>query len=148
MTYILIVAAAVVWGAIVLKVFNAAKDNSPEVKPTKSRAVAATLTDTLCLDYEDPFVRRRSAPQPQTPRKTLAIIRKEIAPPAKKEVLKIKYIARISSRGKEFSIIDFPKEQAMMACGDTLHGIKLLQIYEDSIIVEKNGFTHTIKLNK
>ena len=152
--YILLPLTAIIWGMIVYRIFfdtNAQEESSLFVqnKSTQNRAVAPPDTFELLLNYPDPFLKHERRVIPNT---DVSTTKKEAEPKPQKpaEVVNwpaIKYggLVRQVNQENELAIVTINGSSQLMKTGETVNDIKLIKIYNDSIIVSFQTQKRTIK---
>lgn len=142
--------ALVVWGMIIYKIFfwtNAPQELIAFVPNTPVKKSTVTLSDTfeLKLNYPDPFLKnekRRFSTNVQTTKKTTATNPKKPAETVNFPALK--YNGLIKKQENELAIITINGSSHFMKTGETANEVKLIRIYNDSIIVSFQNKKRTI----
>jgi hypothetical protein len=154
-TYVLAVAAVILWGLILYRVFSPAAGDDDEALPSMVRQIHkepyndyAILKDTtrLLLNYKDPFA---SSEQADTPKFTDKKIMKGLAPADNAfnwSFIKYSgYIHNASSR-KLVAVVSINGKTSMLAEGETADQVKLIRNLQDSIKVAFGGRITYIKM--
>lgn len=149
-TYILLTVVISVWGTIVWKVFS----NKPSKIETRVAAVQMSpiieQTDTLCLDYPDPFLKSMVNKTVEKPKKTVQTVQpaKPVKPEPPKKPVKhnLKYVGTITKKGVRFCLAEINGSLNTMKEREEIDGYELINIYGDSIRFSKDGEHLTIKL--
>ena len=151
--YVLLPLTLIIWGMIVYKIFfntDTQEESSSFVqsKRVKNSAVTSTDTFTLLLNYTDPFLKQERRVTPNngsTTKKTT-----EPKPQKNTEVLNwpiVKYggLVKQVNKENELAIVSINGSSTFMKTGETVNDIKLIRIYNDSIIVSFQTQKRTIK---
>ena len=144
-TYLLLAAVVAVWGVVAWRIFAPAKHDTPAIRPTASVPFASpAISDTLRLDYPDPFLRGATAPRPAS-RPTVRPL-----PPVKKSVLQrdrtpIVHLAAVTAGGQTLHILMIGEVQYELRPGDAAGGWRLAGSDRGSLYLEREGVTYGVK---
>ncbi len=160
-TYILLPLALFIWGIIIYKIFfyKDTQENNvfvPRVGNVKEQSRLKLDTFALQLNYQDPFLKNvgRTATVYNRGENNQSAVKKtkEPAKPAKKEVetvvfpaLKYEGIVKHISQGKALVIVNVDGKSTFVQTGETFNNIKLVEVYNDSIIVSYEKQNKTIR---
>lgn len=156
-TYLLIVAVALVWGIIIYRIFfmdPVEEDSGQFIKSTTKHEpfdqyLVKKDTFTLALNYRDPFLSNVNAPV-EIPKTSLAtqalqIPVKPFVPPPNWEMIRYSgYITNPVTK-KLVSILTVNGKEQMVAEGESLEGVRLLKNKKDSVLVSWMGKQKYIK---
>ena len=146
----MIVGVAVVWILIIFKIIGMAKPDKVNVAKQKfSKPLEKTRLelDTFSINptYRDPFLGKYA----YAPRKTSVVPKKSKKPPKKvvqKPKVTVKFpviqfygLIRNSTKGSDVAIVRIEDRDYFMEKNDEQSGVKLLEIFADSIKVEFKG---------
>ena len=166
--YALLVASALVWGWVFVKIFNVIfKEESKTVTLLKKKIVSNSFeakdTFELLANYKDPFLKRKSnsvvrdySYNNSAPTQNSSTVRKnrEIKKIVKEEKVIdwsfIKYKGRITrkSTGKILSLININGGDYSLEDGKEIQLVTLIKSHPDSIQVEFDGVKKYIKRNQ
>lgn len=158
LSYILVPIVIAVWGFIFFRIFSTIENgNQALILKTKksNNTVKFTNNDTLKLDlnYEDPFLKKSasfetvnfslktSASKPVISKYTIPAPIKIINWP------EIKYFGSIKNieKNKEFATISIKDKRYYLSRTDEVAGVKIVDIFKDSIIIEYESDKKCIK---
>lgn len=168
--YALLVASAVVWGWVFVKIFNVIFQDDSETVPLLrkkpvSNAFEAKDTFELLANYKDPFLKRRSVNPTPSSNYSSANNNRSNAPTAARTKVKvekvvkeekiidwnfIKYKGRITrkSTGKVLSLVNISGGDFSLEEGKEAKQVTLIKSYPDSIQVKFEGVKKYIKRNQ
>lgn len=144
-TYLLLAAVAAVWGIVAWKICAPAGASSSAGPIAPVPAAPEVASDTLRLDYPDPFLKSAARPAVavRTPVRSL--------PPAKAAVVRRERVAAIhlgtvASAGGTLYILMIGGEQYALPCGGSAGDFVLADADADSLYLRKDGITYGVKL--
>lgn len=161
--YLLLLLTLAIWGGIFYRIYQSLGGGEEEytvISPMEfamdSNFQIQSDTFALSLDYSDPFlhgIRKIEATKPIVPKpkarpQTRQIIRqappKPVTPKKKPKVMrwpKIAYKGMVSNEksGKKLVLVDIDKTDHILAVGDTISKVKVLQIWRDSLQLQLQG---------
>lgn len=143
-TICLLLAAVVgVWGLIAWRLLAPAKHPiASECPKIAVQPPAAASTETLRLDYPDPFLKRAAATK-SAPRPVVRALPPQ-APQKPREQVSIVHLATISSGGRTLHVVVLGGVQYELREGDTVAGFLLRNIDCDSLYFRKEGLTYSV----
>ncbi len=143
--WLLLVAAAAIWGIVVWKILTP-KDDTPVAVPLHAVSAApVAVADTLLLDYPDPFLKGIA----HSPVASRPVVRSLPAPktkPPQREFIQAIHLGTVSYSGKTLYILTIGGEQYELAKGDTASDFVLTGCDGDSLYLRKDGLTYGVKL--
>ena len=136
-----------VWGLIVFKVFKAAQGNS-QIIHNENRdfvtdfSLGDTLNYNLNMNFKDPFLKNITKERKKDNKEI-----KRTKNPGKPKVVKkvkkiplkwpeISYLGMVKSKSREIGIINIGSKSQLGSEGDTIHGVLIMNINEDSVVVK------------
>lgn len=142
---LLSIAVVVLWGIIAYKFFIAIPDSSAVV-PMQAKPSSKVIpeTDTLLLNYKDPFLGNI------VPLKKSIVTSNKIIVPAQKiasspkEKVTIRYIGIIRANKGTKHIVNINGSTHTVSKGDETGGFRLTTITDDSLFFTKNNHTYSI----
>lgn len=142
-TCLLLAAVVGVWGLVAWRLLAPAKNSVATERPKVAvQPPAATVAETLRLDYPDPFLKGTAATKPALRPVVRALPSK--APQKPRERVAITHLATISSGGQTLHIVAFGTEQYELREGDTAAGFLLRSVDRDSLYFHKEGLTYSV----
>jgi len=149
-TYLLVASVFVIWGMIIWKLFAPSRVDIYPVQNSVFRATISERSDTLRLDYPDPFLKKQETVKiPEYTISSSKIVELDIQPLEKvREECRIRYIGHIRE-GKNLNyLVESNGKYHSVISGDIVDGFRLTRIYQDSLIFTKEEFYYTIKLSR
>ena len=155
LTYILIPAVIIIWGAIAFKIIGSLKktDSGSNLSLQSAMNVKTDTSDirfTLIADYRDPFlsVQKRTPVVSNTttiqqPKPTRSIQRRSIARRSRVRWPAVEYggVIRNKKSSSLTGLVKINNNDYLMSEGMIIEEIELLKIYEDSIQLKYNDET-------
>lgn len=145
-TGLLLVAAAAVWGVVAWKILAPSPDATPvaDAKPA-SVAAGGPGSDTLRLDYPDPFL--KEAPRPAAVVRSAARERPPAkATPPQRDRVRFTHLGTVSSAAGQLYILLIGESQYELARGDAAEDYKLEKCDPDSLYLRKGEVVYGVKL--
>lgn len=143
-TYLLLAAAAAVWGIVVWKILTPAKEALPAPAAPRRAAAVEVVRDTLRLDYPDPFLKGA----PAKPTVSAPVVR-PLPPPVVKiqrERIGITHRGTVAMGGRRLYIVTIGKEEYELYPGDQAGEFTCKGCDGDSLYLTKNGLSYGTKL--
>lgn len=156
LTYILIPAAAIIWGLVIYRIF-AALNSQPEILPYtnipefKEDTFTVTDTFTLVADYPDPFLKNLRYRKASVTKKTKSTVKKKITkkPAENKNVIwpKIQYQGLVQRKNNEqrVGLILINGKTYLVKNSKVVEKIKIIHLYNDSVSLELGNSFKTIR---
>lgn len=143
-TYLLLLAVVAVWGVIGWKIVAPQAPVRPE-DPVQASSVSAPqpATDSLRLDYPDPFLKNQT-PHPRPTSVVRSLPRRQSAP--KRERIALVHLGTVVSEGRTLHILTIGGEQYEARLGGTAGGFQLATCDNDSLYLTKEGINYGVKL--
>ena len=147
--YLLFVVVFLIWGTVFYKLlFSNTKQDHGEVPVLGVEYKMTSKKDSLLLNYRDPFL-GVVLPIKTTIQETDFIDKKVFDKPNDmKPTDNLFYYGQIISRKQIYCLIGINNEQYTMRQGEMCNNFRLLNIYEDSVHLKKEGAICCIKLEK
>ena len=147
-TYMLIALVLIIWGMIAWKLFVPPRTEIYQIATSSPRTIIHENSDTLMLDYPDPFLKKNKDANIQERTNTLS--RTPVSNLQPLEIIRedclIRYIGYIR-KGKNLScIVESGDAHHSIIMGEIVDGFRLTGIYPDSLVFKKDGLSYTITL--
>lgn len=145
-TYLLLAAVAAVWGLVAWKICAPAGAPSAVAGPIASVPTApAVASDTLRLDYPDPFL--KGAPRPAVAARAAVrpLPAAKTAAPRRGRV-EIVHLGTVRSLGRVLYILTVGERQYELLQGEAAGEFVLTACDRDSLYLCKDGVTYGVKL--
>lgn len=140
-TYLLIAAVVVIWGLIVKRIFFS-DDKEPAIQVrTTSVAIDDKETQTLLLDYRDPFGMREPAPK-SAPKQSAKPLPQE----PQLEPFNIHFMGTINHDKRTFYIVELGGSQYTITIGSELDGFRLTAVSGGKLHFVKNKQSYYLAL--
>lgn len=144
-TYLLLTAVVAVWGIVIWKIFTPA--NTPaSIVPTKAEASApaSDATDTLRLNYPDPFLKdcRTASAAIRPAVRALPAVKKV---PVKRDRVKLEHLGTVVAAGRPLYIVTIGNNQFELGCGELAGEFVLTACDGDSLYLRKGDLTYGVK---
>ena len=143
-TYLLFASVLIIWGVIIWKLFAPTRPEIYTPPTSASKAATNERSDTLKLNYPDPFLKKRVAVGAQTP--TNPPLRAIVTLERVREDCPIKYIGYMRRGETNYYVAKSNGVHHSVTAGDMIHGFYLAKTYLDSLIFTKDGLSYTINL--
>lgn len=147
--YILLTLAIVIWGAVFYRIYYAITPTREILTPRVHQKSVDVIGDSLLLNYRNPFATNTESP-PKIQATRLPIRQSQVRPIRNKRPapLNAKYLGRVIRGSRVYSILEFPIGNFLLQKGDTIHGLKIIEIFDDSLKVRNSEMDCTIILNR
>lgn len=153
-TYLLVCAVLGVWGVVVWKLFF----SGPELPATvaakpPSQARPEPEEDFLLLNYSDPFMRNTGSDSPAVPVEAVVrTVAPPVAPPPKiskpQSRPPVKYAGTIGKGDRISHVFEHAGLLHPLSPGDELEGYTLIEVFDDSVRMTKDGERFTIRIER
>lgn len=153
--YLLIILVLIIWGLIVKKIFFSSDDTVSAIQPKQSAGIksANKLSDTLLLNYQDPFL--KTSRSKETPFNKIAARQQSALQPAanpakpKPDIL-LQYVGYVIDKNKNATsyIIRINGNQQTMKQGDNINGLKLTKVTADSLFFTKDSDSYSVHIEQ
>ena len=145
-TYLLLATVLVIWGVIAWKLFAPSQRDTDLLPLPVSKTAIYESSNTLKLNYSDPFLKKQETPQTNPPTETIPL---ETQPLERiREDCPIIYIGYVRQGRNIDCIIKSDGLHHSITTGDIVNGFCLVRIYPDSLIFTKAGLSYTINLTQ
>lgn len=142
-TRLLAVAVTVVWGLVAWRMLVPTRPVVSNRTPTLSaREYSASATETLRLNYPDPFL--RNAPTAAPARQPLPR-RQPPTPKKPRTPLRAEHLASFAAAGRELHILTLDGRTCELRPGDTAAGFRLRKADAESLYLEREGCIYGVK---
>ena len=146
-TYLLLAAVTAVWGIVAWKIF------APADAPSSSAAgpiapvpaAPAVASDTLRLDYPDPFLKGQVSAVAAVHPVVRSLPPVKVAA-SKRERVAAVHLGTVASAGGTLYILTIGGEQYELPCGGSAGDFVLTACCRDSLYLCKDGVTYGVKL--
>lgn len=144
-TYLLLAAAAAVWGVVAWKIFVPVDDAIPAAHAKPVTQIAdRSATDTLRLGYADPFLRSDGQPHPAVRPLVRTVPAVKRAAPERSGV-RLVHLGTVCSAGRQLCILTIGDVQCELARGEEVEGFVLVSWDQDSLYLRRDGVTYGVK---
>lgn len=145
-TYLLLAAVAAVWGLVAWKICAPAGAPSSSAGPIAPvPAAPAVASDTLLLDYPDPFLKGAALPVAAARSVVRGLPSPKPAPP-RRERVKIVHLGTIRSGGEPLYILTLGEDQYELSRGGSAGEFVLTACDRDSLYLCRDGLSYGVKL--
>jgi hypothetical protein len=148
--YLLIILVVIIWGFIVKRIFFDSDDNAGTIQTKKThQSIPSKQTDTLCLNYTDPFLKKhvKKRQQKQSPIKsTLPQPKQETA--ANNILLQYVGYVKEKNSGTISYLVKINGVQHTIKQNDNIDGLKLTKATADSLLFERENNKYGIYIEK
>ena len=157
--YILLILVIVVWSMIIVRFFSMKGNDEiilhlKEVKAPLSEKQESVVTFDLHLDYDDPFL-DGGVTSPSMTEKVLPADKADSKKSENKDTLKVKlpavsYNGMLSnlSTGEKVGFLVLERKEYMLKTGDSITGLLIIALANDSVQVQYSGQIFAIKKRK
>lgn len=147
--YILLTLVIVIWSVVFYRIYDGVTTPRETLPPKEHQKPVKVIRDSLLLNYRNPFaINTVLPPKIQAP---LRAIRQPRTPPKQSKhpsSLDANYLGRVIRDRRVYSILEFQTGQFLLQKGDTMQGVKIIGIFEDSLKVRSSESDYTIVLSK
>ncbi|MDR2064260.1 MAG: hypothetical protein LBP85_00915 [Prevotellaceae bacterium] len=150
-TYLLIILSVIIWGFIVKKIFFPSADNAGTVKTKQiPQNVSTGQTDTLYLNYTDPFLKKQinRKQQKQPSAKQSLTQKKETIRNVENILLQYVGYVKESETGTVSYLVKINGMQHIIKRNEDIDGLKLIKATADSLFFEKENSKYVIYIEK
>ena len=146
-TYLLIASVLIVWGIIAWKLFVPSRVETYSVPASALGVATGESSDTLRLNYPDPFLKREALQtETNSPSETAVLETQSLE--IIREDCPIVYIGYIRQGRNIDCIVKSDGLHHSITTGGIVNGFRLANIYPDSLIFTKDGLSYTINLSQ
>ena len=143
-TLVLAIGVLLVWGDVIARViaWNRPDDDKAAIPAMPPDPGPVGRTDTLVLNYRDPFLGSDGKKPSQQPGKESAPVP---APPQGSTEPTFVYKGMMRSGGRSFALVDVKGQVLMLKKGESVEGFRITDIGNDVLVVRKNGTGYNVE---
>jgi hypothetical protein len=139
-TYALAVVALAIWAVIMIKIFSP-KEHEVAVSHAVVQTKKDNKTDTLKLNYRDPFRPKQAVAVKLQPKNSEPVVQ---TPPKQRENVNFQFLGSLRYKDIQNYIVAINGIQHTLSVGDTASGFELFRAFPDSLQFRKEDLIYTV----